>query len=75
MPVNLAMNHDDTTVGIPQRPEAFIRLIKGKTIRGGDYNDEGGNVNWFTVEFTDGTWITIHDLDVATCIYTIPPRR
>ena len=76
MPVNLAMNHDDTTSGMRLDPEVFIRLIRGKAIKGGEYNDDGGHLNWFTVNFMDGTWLTIHDLNEgATCIYTMPQRR
>jgi hypothetical protein len=76
MPVILAKNHDDTTGGERLEPEALIQLIKGKAIKGGDYNNDGGRVSWFTINLTDGTWLTIHHLgEGAACIYTTPPGR
>jgi hypothetical protein len=75
MPVTLRSNHDDSAGGMPLDPDVLIQLIKGKAIKDGDYNDDGGNVNWFQIEFVDGTWITIHDLHPgAGCIYTMPRR-
>ena len=75
MPVNFLMNHDSTTGGTRLDPDVFIRLIKGRTIRDCDYNDDGGRVNWFKVELNDGTWFFIHNIEGVTCVYTVPPRR
>ena len=76
MPVIFEMNHDDATSGTPLDPEALIRSISGKSITGGEYNNERGSVNWFKINLADGTWLTIHGFrEGAACIYTTPPPR
>jgi hypothetical protein len=70
MPVIFEMNHEDATSGTPLDPEALIRSISGKSITGGEYNNERGNVNWFKINLADGTSLTIHHFhEGAACIY------
>jgi hypothetical protein len=73
MPVILKSNNDDSTGGIVLGPQAFARLVQGKTVKSIEYNDDGGRLNWFTINLSDGTWVTVHHLsEGAGFVHTRP---